>query len=119
VVLWDVARRTQLTGTPLLIDQDYQVTSVAFSPDGATMTTVCDGQLAFWDVARRQRLAEMPLAELESVECVAFSPDGKTLAAAYRRVVGGGLSRRFVGGCLVIWDMQGRSRLAHKPVLAP
>ena len=52
--------------------------------------------------AGRQRLAEEPLAVKEGdVESVAFSPDGKTLAAGY------GAAAR--GGGVVLWDVARRS----------
>ena len=50
-----------------------------------------------WDVAARKRLADDPLPVKEGdVRSVAFSPDGKTIAAGYG---GGG------GGGVVLWDV--------------
>jgi len=57
-----------------------------------------------FDAAGRKRLAEDPLDVKEGeVKCVAFSPDGKTLAAAYNGLLGA------VGGGVVLWDPVGRS----------
>ena len=54
--------------------------------------------MVLWDAAGRQRLADDPLAVKEGdVTSVAFSPDGKTLAAGYG--IGGG------GGGVVLWDV--------------
>ena len=44
------------------------------------------------------------------VGSVAFSPDGKTLAAGYYVVVGGG------GGGVVLWDVAARKRLGDEPL---
>ena len=42
------------------------------------------GGVVLWDVAARKRLADDPLAVKEGdVRSVAFSPDGKTIAAGY------------------------------------
>ena len=58
----------------------------------------------------RKRLADDPLAVKEGdVTSVAFSPDGKTLAAGY----GGGVG---VGGGVVLWDVAARKRLADDPL---
>ncbi len=89
------------------------VTCVAFSTDGRTVAAgyvgggglvVGVGGVVLFDVAGRKRRAEEPLAVTEgSVNGVAFSPDGKTLAAGY-----GGLN----GGGVVLFDADGRKRRA-------
>jgi WD40 repeat protein len=66
--------------------------SVAYSPDGKTLATGyiangmpgSNGGVVLWDVTAQRRLAS-PLAILPKaiVNSVAFSPDGKTLAACY------------------------------------
>ncbi len=60
---------------------------------------------------RAARLADRPLAVNEGyVTSVAFSPDGKTIAAGYGVGVGRG-----VGG-VVLWDVAARKRLADEPL---
>ena len=64
------------------------------------------GGVVLWDVAGRSGWRTEPLAVKEGdVTSVAFSPDGKTLAAGYGGVGGG-------GGGVVLWDVAGRKRLA-------
>ncbi len=95
------------------------VTGVAFSPDGETLAASYGGfdarsnvlgGVVLWDVGRRQRLADQPLAVAEGwVSSVAFSPDGKTLA------VGFGFGSVVRNGA-VLWDVGRRERLANQPL---
>ena len=62
-----------------------------------------------WDVAARKRLVDEPLAVKEGdVASVAFSPDGKTIAAGYRGIG--------VNGGVVLWDVAARKRLVDEPL---
>ena len=77
-------------------------------PDTVDLTG--GGGVVLWDVAARKRLADEPLPVNEGdVESVAFSPDGKTIAAGYNGVDGG------VGG-VVLWDVAARKRLVDEPL---
>ncbi|TMR39895.1 protein kinase domain-containing protein [Nonomuraea zeae] len=86
VRLWDVATRA-LLGPPLTGHTDG-VHAVAFSPDGKTLATGSyDDTVRLWDVATNTSIGR-PLIVLAddrdsvaSVSVVAFSPDGKLLAA--------------------------------------
>jgi WD40 repeat protein len=80
------------------LDQAFEdlrgdVLGVAFSPDGKLLAAALDasrdpsgnqikggGEIRLWDVARRIPLAPLP-APTGGLTSVAFSPDGKTLAA--------------------------------------
>jgi WD40 repeat protein len=92
VVLWDVATRKRLSDDPLPVKEGF-VRSVAFSPDRKTIAAGYGvvvvgvgggGGVVLWDVATRERLSDDPLPVKEGlVRSVAFSPDGKTIAARY------------------------------------
>ena len=114
VVLWDVATRQRLMEAPLPVNEG-SVLSIAFSPDGKTLAagyigvvgSGSDGGVVLWDVATRQRLMEAPLPVKEgAVFSVAFSPDGKILAAGYSAIGGDGV---------VLWDVDLESGSTEPP----
>ncbi len=97
--------------------------SVAFSPDGKTIAagyrvTAGDvahhsGGVVLWDVAAHKRLVDEPLPVKEGIVwSVAFSPDGKTIAAGYEVTSSFGPGR----GGVVLWDVAARKRLVDEPL---
>lgn len=62
------------------------ITDLAFSPDGKLLITVAHGiesQVIVWDVASEKPIRELPQ---RNVHCALFSPNGKILATAGRRL---------------------------------
>ena len=119
VVLWDVATRTRWGESPLAVPEG-DVRSVAFSPDGKTLAAGYSSSgggkgagVVLWDVGTRsQQLLKEPLAVPEGdVRSVAFSPDGKTLAAGY--------SSGGQGAGVVLWDVATRMRWGESPLAVP
>ena len=92
---------------------------MAFSPDGKTIAAGYGdprwprdgGGVVLWDVAARKRLVDEPLAVKEGyrMRSVAFSPDGKTIAAGY-----GGIRATAAAWCCGTWPR--RKRLVDEPL---
>jgi WD40 repeat protein len=109
VRLWDVK-----TGQPkaTLQVQTGWVTSVAFSPDGLTLASgsggVWDekvkrdvsGEVRLWDVKTGEHKATL---QGDALHCVAFSPDGSTLATGS---AGQEYTRRVDNGEVRLWDVK-------------
>ncbi|MEU8327432.1 serine/threonine-protein kinase [Micromonospora sp. NPDC048839] len=83
------------------LDAD-RVSTLAFSPDGATLVSAEDetSSITFWDVADRTATATVP-AHTRGIEVLRFSPDGKTLAS-------GGHD-----GVVKLWDVASRQNTAN------
>jgi WD40 repeat protein len=76
ILLWDIAKR-KFVGKPLRAGT-YGLDSLAFSPDGKTLTSGdIDGTIIWWDVASQQPIQTFKKDD----HGIAFSPDGKVLAS--------------------------------------
>ena len=95
VRLWDVARGSGL-GEPLGEHED-RVTTISFAPDGSVRwpQEASTASVRLWSLDPRGRAASSETGRIDSVESVAFSPDGETLAAAD------------VGGSIWLWEHPG------------
>jgi WD40 repeat protein len=87
LVLWDYASKKEVAQ---LKGHRYLVFTAAFSPDGNLLATGggdCNEkddavELKLWDVPGKRELADLSSALKPMVTSVAFSPDGKAVAAA-------------------------------------
>jgi serine/threonine protein kinase/WD40 repeat protein len=78
VVVWDVASRRRLRVLP----HSGAVRSLAFSPDGMSLAAA-DDQFAvrLWDQKRWRQRAIVPSIRANTLHAIAFSPNGKLIAA--------------------------------------
>ncbi len=104
LTLWNAATGVLLPGPKSL---DAPVTQLAFSPDSTILASTGHNQggvVRLWNVATRERLfaAAVPASRDDIWEawCVAFSPDGKTLAVGLE------------SGSVWLWDVASRWRIA-------
>ncbi len=87
LIIWDAATGRQLHAIP---DSKGNMARPAFSPDGARIALVSqktrdrfESEVKLWDIATGKLVIALPVAigGTRSTSAVAFSPDGKTLAA--------------------------------------
>jgi Tol biopolymer transport system component len=96
VILLD-GRTGQATG-PSLDGQQGWMTSISFHPDGSILASSSSGTLILWDLETGKALA--PLPEAREIHTVAFSPDGKVLAAGS------------ADGYLQLWNLEKKGLIA-------
>jgi WD40 repeat protein len=74
--LWDTASGRELS---VLKGQSTMIRSLAFSPDGKRVVAAgMDNRFRLWDVTTGQELIAFRGGPY--IQCVAFSPDGRTIA---------------------------------------
>jgi WD40 repeat protein len=114
--LWDVRTGKLRRALKKRTDEPYQVWEIAFAPDGKTLATcgqtgggaeaVCD--VTLWDAGTGALLRVLPGSDIRSSglhSCLAFAPDGKTLAA--------------VGPGVRLWDVRAGGDAKPAPDLGP
>ena len=115
-MLWAVEGWYSLTDEPLPIG-DGDVGNVVFSPDSKTLAAGYGGDpinsrggVITWDLTHPEQLSNRLLAVPEGlVQCVAFSADGKSMAAEYHNVK--------TGSGMVLWEVERWERLAAEPLV--
>jgi len=96
VSLWDV--RTGREDGPAFAGNVGIVRTLAFRPHSGVMASAAEGTILLWDVAGRQVVGR--LEQGSPVDSVAFTPDGKRLAAASE------------DGRVVVWDVDSGQRVS-------
>ncbi|WP_243716688.1 AAA family ATPase [Actinomadura darangshiensis] len=102
VRLYDAASRRQL-GAPIATDDPgcFGGLAAALSPDAKLLATACFRTVRFWDVASHRQVGAA-LDTKESVQTMAFSPDGRMLATpAYE-------------GTVRLWDVAARKQVGTR-----
>jgi len=86
IILWDAANGTH---QQTLAGHTNVVHNIAFSPDGRILASVStDKKIILWDVANGNQLRSLTFpTDRDRALCIAFSPDGLTLAACFSYTV--------------------------------
>jgi RNA polymerase sigma factor (sigma-70 family) len=97
VDVWDVKTGKVVLSTTLKTDiQEYP----DLSPDGTTLAAAVAGerQIRYWDVRTKKERPPLAIVNARSAGAVAYSPDGRFLAATYQGEVG-------------LWDLAARTEV--------
>lgn len=70
-----------------------ELSPVALSPDGALLVRLCSSYIALWDTSNGRLITVISANPMHFLSCVAFSPDGKTLACG-------------TGGNIQLWPIE-------------
>jgi WD40 repeat protein len=81
VKLWDVSTRKERAA---FRGHENTVVSLAWSPDGRRLASgdSFDGTIKLWDVGTGRMIHTLTGHTYRQIDCLAFSPDGKTLASS-------------------------------------
>jgi WD40 repeat protein len=81
---WGVLRRQFDGGLLTLHGHNFPVTALALHPDGQQLASISssDNLLIRWDLRTGELLQRISLIRLDTINDLAFSPDGRTLALA-------------------------------------
>jgi WD40 repeat protein len=122
VKLWDLARRKERASLDSGLGRSY---GLAISPDGRLLAvahlqsdanyTKYSGGIVLWDVATGKEKARLQHSPPRGVTQVAFSPDGKTLAAFESWLEG---AKKEYRSQIALWDLptgQVRAAIPQQP----
>ena len=108
IYLWNVT--TQQNIATFNLGNRAPVSSMVFSPDGRTLTSISsDGTVELWNVATKQNITTFKGHGSLFTPNAAFSPDGKFLAVA---VIDAEQGRRIKDGSLHLWDVTTQRNIA-------
>ncbi|MEK7676244.1 MAG: protein kinase [Verrucomicrobiota bacterium] len=106
---WDRTTGRELLSFPIVSHQPNWEAWAIFSPDGRIVATSSNGVVMLWDIGAKAMIKQPLLTSEEVVNPIAFSRDGRTLAA-------GGKS-----GALFLWDAPSHRMItnfvAHRSVV--
>jgi WD40 repeat protein len=117
VTIWDIATRKQRATLQRDLGESY---GMAFSPDGKTLAVgyfkstgdQFSGGIGLWDVAAGQCRAVLSRTPPRGVGALAYSPDGKTIAAIeYGKQTRGQANRNGIA----LWNSDARAVQADLP----